>query len=759
MKKTILYIYLISIISIVNLFSKEAAPDNTASINGYVTETEKKETLIGATVEVLGANLGAYTNKSGFYSIGNIQPGSQIIRISYIGYETLYDTVDLKRGQELRIDYSLKLNSGETDEIIVSAEKEIEKREITVSKVNIPVKQLKNIRIGGEADIFRSLQYLPGILTSSQISSGLFVRGGSPDQNLVLVDGASVYNPSHLFGFISTFNADAIKDVELIKGGFPAEYGGRLSAVLNLTQKNGNKEEVEGNASLGLISSRASLEGPVGNGSWFIGGRRTYLELVKAFITEDPEEPLPDFNFYDMNAKITQDLSDDDRIFASGFLSSDALDYSSFGLTMGMDVGNRTGALRWTHIFGSNYFSELLFSSSHYYNNLTADQSGFEFIVNNTITDYTLKGSLDCFTTDKLTMKFGFEISHYDFDFKNIFTGEDDTTSSSTLKEGVISLDIKDINYSLFGQFNYQINEVFSVQGGLRAGYWDFSEYRTYDPRLALRYRFTEDIAIKLAWGVFHQNLRLATQPDFSFFDTWLPTDTTLKPSRSDHYIFTIETDPFEGYKLNFDVYYKSFKNISELNNNMLTAATASDVLYMGDAESYGAEIFLQKSYGKFTGWAGYALGYIRSRFDSINGGKEFNPKYDRRHDLKIVGQYELNDTWEFGASFIFQSGQSYTGASSRFEARLPGRDIGKGILVPTQRYAYRLPPSHQLNVNAAYSFKIWGAPSKLILDVYNVYNRRDIWFRYYDTKGESTILKEVRLLPILPSISMEVNF
>lgn len=735
------------------------APESGADLMGYVKDVKNGETLIGATVEIVGRKLGAYTNKNGFYSVSGIPNGKQVVRVSYIGFEAIKDTITFKKNKSVRKDFNLKAKQQNTKEIVVTARSEIEKRQVSVSRVNIPVKQLKQIRIGGESDVFRSLQYLPGILTSSQISSGLFVRGGSPDQNLVLVDGSAVYNPSHLFGFISTFNADAIKDVELIKGGFPAEYGGRLSAVLNLTQKNGNKNDFEGSASLGVISSRASFEGPLLNGSWFIGGRRTYLELIKAFITEDPDEPLPDFNFYDLNAKVTQDLTENDKLFISGFMSKDGLDYESFGMNLGLDVGNTTGAVRWTHIFGSNIFSDLILSASNYRNNLTADQSGFVFKINNAISDYTLKGSLDFFATEDLTAKAGFEISSYHFDYENIFTGEEDTTDEKTVNEGAIRLNIDDWNYSFFGQLNYQFTSTLSMQAGFRAGFWDFSGYATYDPRLAIRYRLNEDIAFKAAWGIYHQNLRLATQPDFSFFDTWLPTDTTLKPGKSIHYIFSIETDPFEGYNLNFDLYYKKFYNITELDNTILDAKTASDVLLPGDARAYGAEVFVQKRIGRLTGWAGYALGYIFSRFEDINNGVEFRPKYDRRHDLKIVLAYKFNETWAVGASFIFQSGQSYTGASSRFESRLPGRDIGKGLLIPTQRYAYRLPPSHQLNINGSYSFSMFGAPSTLILDVYNVYNRRDIWFRYYDTKDEVAVLKDVKLLPILPSISLEVKF
>lgn len=733
---------------------------SSTSLNGYIKDTESKETIIGAVLSISGTNLGAYSNKNGFYSITNIPSGKQEIRINFIGYKEKVLQIDFKNGQSLRRDIELEQSPIMTDEVTVRSERADDRRQISISRINVPVKQLKKLRIGGESDVFRSLQFLPGILTSSQISSGLFVRGGSPDQNLVLIDGATVYNPSHLFGFISTFNADAIKDVDLIKGGFPAEYGGRLSAVLAMTQKDGNKEEFHGKANLGVLSSKLSLEGPgLPGGSWFIGGRRTYFELIKEFLPDDPTEPIPDFNFYDINAKYAQDIGIDDKLFFSGFMSKDNLDYDGIGATLNLDVGNTTGSLRWTRIIKENLFNSLSISGSQYTNRFSGGPSGFAFLIENQITDYTLKETLEWYNSDYLTHKFGFEVTNYVFDYIQSFTGEDTVSSSGSNDPGSTNLQIVDWNYSAFAQANYNIMEIVQLQGGLRASYWDLSKHLTIDPRVAMKYKVSDDFSVKAAWGIYHQNLRLAAQPDFSFFDTWLPTDTTLPPSKSIHYILSAETVPYEGYNLNFDLYYKQMYDVSELNRNILSAEEANDIFLIGDAESYGFEIFLQKKYGKLTGWVGYALGFISSKFDSINNGEEFRPKYDRRHDLKIVVQYEIDKNWDIGGSFTFQSGQSFTGATSVFSSRLPGRNNGKLILVPSQRYGLRLPNSHQLNLNGSYAFKIYDYPSRLILDIYNVYSRRDIWFRYYNTREDEIEIEDVRLLPIIPTISFEITF
>lgn len=736
------------------------ANNDNGTISGLVLNKEDKETLIGATIRIKDQKLGAYTNKSGFYTIKNIPPGKYILTVSSVGFEKIEKEITLSKGENKRLDISLNVSKSlKSDEVSIVADRFEDKKQITVSKVNIPIEQLKDIRIGGESDVFRSLQLLPGILTSSQISSGLYVRGGSPDQNLILLDGSTVYNPSHLFGFISTFNSEAIKDVELIKGGFPAEYGGRMSSVLTITQKDGNREKVGGSAGIGILSSKLALEGPIGNGSWFISGRRSYFDLIKSFVDEDPTAPLPDYNFYDLNAKITQDLGENDKLFLSGFLSSDKLEFGTFGVALDLGIENQLAAIKWQHI-DKDYFATLNVSASKYINNFIGDNSGYNFLVENSISDYTIKGNFEWYNTEELTTKYGFEINNYDFKYLSNFTGDTDSTQQGS-NNGSTNFGVNDLNYAVFAQSNYQLDSMTSLQAGVRGSYFQLANQYRIDPRLAFRHQLNDDIVLKGAFGVFHQNLKLATQPDFSFFDTWLGTDSTLNVSKSIQYILSLETKPFEGYDLNFDIYYKTLEYINELNRFALEVENGADVLYEGQGRAYGAEFFIQKRVGRFTGWAGYGYGFVFGQFDSINNGNEFRPKYDRRHDIKIVGQYELDEDWEFGANFTFQSGQSYTGVTSMFMTRLPGMNYGRTKTIPSDRYGLRLPNTHQLNVNASYKFDFWGSPARLILDIYNVYNRRDIWFRFYDTTTESgkVEVEDVRLLPIIPSISLEVKF
>lgn len=727
------------------------------SISGFVLDAVSKETIVGATIFIPELEKGAITNKEGFYSIKQIPQGNYKIKITFIGYQSLEQEIDFSSDKGIRKDFELESGAVELNEVVVSADREADKKNINISKVDIPVRQLKEIRIGGEADVFRALQYLPGVLTSSQISNGLYIRGGSPDQNLVQIDGATVYNPSHLFGFISTFNADAVKDVELIKGGFNAEYGGRMSAVLNITQNDGNNEEFHGKINVGILSTKASAEGPLGNGSFYVGGRRTYFELIKPFADNDPENPLPDYNFYDFNLKLNQDLGVNDRVFASAFASSDFLEFGNFGLDFQLGISNFTTSARWNHIYNSSLFSSFIVSYSQYTNTLDGDNSGFELVVDNSIEDYTAKLDYDWLVNDKLTNKFGAELNRYTFSYFQDFSGDTEDTEEGSAA-GETNFSINDINLAGYFQSNYQLTDYLALQGGLRFTHWDFTNIQTIDPRLATRIQLNDNMALKLAWGIYRQNLKLATQPNFAFFDTWLGTDTTLSLGRSDHYIISLQTTPFEGYDLNFDLYYKTLDNINELNTTAFTIETADDALFEGDGEAFGFEVFLQKKYGKFGGWVGYGFGVINVRFDELNRGNWFNPRYDRRHDFKLVMQYQITDRWNLGTNFTFQGGQPYTDQTSRGQGTFPGSNVGRGKTMPSDRFGLRLPETHFLNLNATYEFLIGGKVSLIIFDIYNVYNRRDIFFRQFVVEDFETVVQDVRLLPIIPSISFEIQ-
>ena len=734
-----------------------SAEDAQGTISGFIEDSVTKETLVGATVKVSGTNRGGFTNKSGYFSISKIPAGTYTLTVTSVGYVRREYVVTLARGEARKVRIPMRQSKSTSKEVQVTADRDEGKRQVSISQVNIPMEQLSQIRIGGEADIFRALQMLPGVLSSSQISSGLFIRGGSPDQNLVLLDGMTVYNPTHLFGFISAFNNDAVKDVDLLKGGFPAEFGGRMSAVLNITQKDGNRDKFEGLVGLGILSSRASLQGPLGNGSFFLGGRATYLDLILNVIPEDPESPFPNFNFYDVNAKITQNLSEDDKLSISGFLTRDALSFTQPGLLFNVGIGNRATSARWSHVYSPDLFSNVTVSASRYDNGFAGNNAGFEFAIDNSITDYTVKAEFEWFTAEDFTLKFGYEGAIYNFQYVQNTTGR--TDGSTQTQSDVVALNIWDNIHGAYAASTWNVDDYLTLQTGLRVNYWGDREAMLFDPRVAVRYQLADGIFVKGAWGIYHQYLRLASSPDFSFFDTWLPTVNSVPAGRAQHFIASIETQPFEGFNLNIDVYYKSLNNINELRQNQRQTRSVTDVFFIGNGRAYGAEIFLQKKMGNLTGWIGYALGFVFSQFDSVNLGNEFRPKFDRLHDLKITALYKFNERWEIGSTFMFQSGQSYTGATSTLGGRMPGWDGGIVMVNPSQRWGLRLPSSHQLNLNVNYNTTLFDLPFRLFIDIYNVYSRRDIWFRFYDTSEAIPSVTDVRLLPILPTLSCELRF
>jgi hypothetical protein len=739
------------------LICQNNSNNRLGSIAGTILDKSSSEPLIGATVMLEGTKIGTRTNKSGYYSLQKIPAGEYNLLVRFMGYKQSLQKITLKTGADLRINIELEEAAVQTEGVQVVADREAEHREISISRVNVPINQIKEIRVGGESDIFRTIQFLPGVLTSSQVSSGLYVRGGSPDQNLVLLDGAAIYNPSHLFGFFSTFNTNAVKDVEFIKGGFNAEYGGRLSSVLNITQKEGNKKEVEGNLSIGLISSQIGIEVPLGNGSIFVSGRRSYFDILLPVMELFTDATIPDFYFYDINAKITQEFGENDKVSISGFLGKDALNFGSTGTSINMNVENRLLSGHWTHIFGNSLFSTFVVNYSKYRNQFSGGQTSYAFIMDNSIEDITAKANVEWYLGENASLIFGAEVNKLDFDFLMNFTG--DTVSTTQGENGQLKLQIPDLNYAAFVQSKFNLTEYLSVQAGLRGSYYQLNGEYFIDPRLAVRYMLSGNISLKAAWGIYHQALRIAGIPNFSICDAWLPSDTSVSVSKSNHYIFSIETRPSENFDLNFDLYYKTMNGIGELNQMTLTAEKVTDVLFIGNAYSYGAEVFVQKTIGRLTGWAGYGLGFIYAKFDSINHGNEFHPKYDRTHDFKVVMQYKLFDNWEVGGTFTLQSGQSYTGATSRGKTLLPDQTFGNSKITMSDLYGLRLPMSHQLNLYVAYSFKMWSKNARFVIDIFNVYNRRDILMRMYNTRDEVTVVEDMRLLPIIPSLSFEVKF
>jgi hypothetical protein len=732
---------------------KVAIPDSLdAIIAGFVRDSTSGETVIGASVRVRALKLGAVTNKSGYFAL-HVPSGRNItLEVGSVGYRSATFVTTFATGEERQVTFNLLPSSIQGAEVTVESDREKERQEPQVSRVSLQPSQMSNLPKAGEADLFRILQLLPGVQTASEISSGLYIRGGSPDQNLILLDGSVLYNPSHFFGFFSTFNPDAIKDVELIKGGFPVEYGGRLSAVVSVTNKDGDRNQTNGKLSLGLISSRGTIETPIGSGALSLSGRRTYLDIILDATGLAKELDIPSYHFYDFNGKLTQNPGENDKLSLSGYGGQDKLDYKSdkAGSAIGMNWGNRSGALDWTHVFKSNLFSKLDFHASNYYAQLDAGAAGGEgFTWDNQITDYTLNGSLEYFYQQHHKLKLGFQGSLYQFKFK-VQSGNNPPGADLNLKPLYVAGYIQD----------EWTSDPFAITAGVRLDGITGRSELGFDPRISARYILSPQITLKASVGMYHQYLKLASNPTLSVFDVWLPVDSTQASSYATQYILGLSMIPFEGYILEIEGYYKDMRNLAEIRPGIISGHTLNDVFFLGNGWAYGGEIFLQRQVGNLTGWLGYALAWTRRKFPDINEGETFAPTYDRRNDVNLVLTYRLSDRWNVGTTFVYGTGQAYSQTTAFMQIREPEYQ-GPLLAIPGKKNSLRLPSYHRLDLSATYSFSLFSDKRNATfdIDIYNVYNHRNTWTRQVDQTVNPAQINDIKLLPILPTFGLQVSF
>ncbi len=730
------------------------ADSSEGLISGYVKDSATGETIIGATVRVRSEKRGAITNKSGYFALYLPADKELKLEVSYLGYKTITKIVRLKEGERLTQTLLMAAENLQGEEVVVTTDRTKERRESPqVSTVSIKPSEIASLPKAGEADIFRVLQLLPGVQTISEVSSGLYIRGGSPDQNLILLDGSVLYNPNHFFGFFSTFNSDAIKDVDLIKGGFPAQYGGRLSAVLSVTNKDGDLYATHGAFSLGLISSRATVETPVGNGAIMLSARRTYIDAILNAAGLLKSLDLPNYYFYDLNGKFTQNFGDNDKIAVSGYGGLDKLYYSNGSQASQVDIrwGNQSGAISWTHLFANDIFTKFNFNGSHYFSLLKFGLGDDAFTFDNQIFDYTLHGDLEDITSGNNVLKAGFQLSQYNFLLK-ISVGDNPPNAN---------IDQKPIYYAGYVSDEWKPTEAFAITPGLRIdGITTRKNDLGIDPRISLRYILNPDVTLKASYGIYHQYLDLASNPLFSAFDLWMPVDSTQAPQRAQQFVLGVSTVPFEDFTFEVETYYKDMHNLVELRPNIITGSKLSDVFFVGSGYSYGIEFFLQKQVGDWTGWLGYSFAYTRRKFPAINDDAPFPPTYDRRHDINAVLTYRLNDRWTLGSTFVYATGQPYSQTQAFYNASEPDYD-GKLIPIEGPKNGLRLEPYHRLDLSATYSFGLFSDKrnAELNIDIYNVYNHRNVWFRRINTDVIPATSEDVRLLPILPTFGIQVKF
>lgn len=766
------------------------------TISGTVSEEETGETLIGVNVIIPELRTGAITNEYGFYSI-TLPEGTYDVTYSSLGMETQVVTIQLT--ENIRRNVSMGSDAEQLDEVVI--ETDVERASIKAPQMSVntlTAETIKNIPVVlGEADVVKSILLLPGVTNAGEASSGFNVRGGAADQNLILLDEATIFNSSHLFGFFSVFNPDAIKDVKLFKGGIPARYGGRVSSVLEIFQKEGNSKELKINGGIGAVASRLLAEGPIvkDKAAFLVGGRASYAHLFLPLFDIDNRA-----YFYDLNTKINYRINERNNIFLSGYFGRDLFSINDSFVNV---YGNALGNFRWNHIFSDKLFSNLSIIYSDYYYGLELDFVGFEW--NSGIQNFNIKYDLKHYLSDKLQVNYGINNIYYSFNPGKI---EPNNPNSGILEEQLIKkyadefaayVDVEHtltdklrVQYGLrlshfirFGQDElnvytnnnpvefdtflliYKPSEPIGVSNPGRSG--QLASFTNLEPRASLSYVFNDDVSIKASYTRIAQYLHLLSNTSSPTpLDVWTPSGPFVEPQLLDQYAFGF----FKNFKdreftLETEVFYKDVQNrIDYIDGANLIANNAIEqVILNGEARAYGWEFLFRKNSGKLQGWIAYTLSKSEQRTPprnsgeiGINNGEWYNTPYDKTHDIALYGNYELNDKWSFNGNFVFQTGQPTNFPIGQFEFQ--------GLVIPYYglRNSTRLPNYHRLDIAATLTprknkGRNW--QSEWVFSIYNVYNRMNsasINFRQNQDTGVNEAVR-TSIFGIVPSVTYNFKF
>lgn len=758
------------------------------TISGYVTEKGSKENLPGVTVYQSNSNNSTISNAYGFYSITLPQADSVELVFGFIGYLTHKQMVQLNKNISLNIEL---VSNNQLEEVEVVAKKtEAISQDVQMSKIDIPIEKIKEIpALFGEKDVLKVLQLMPGVQKGSEGSSGFYVRGGGPDQNLIILDDATVYNAFHLFGFFSLFNGDALKSVELTKGGFPARYGGRLSSVLDMQMKDGNKEKITGEGGIGLISSRLTLEGPIikNKCSFLVSGRRTYIDaLIYPFL---PETTKVGYYFYDFNAKVNYVINDKDRVYLSGYFGQDKfylrLKDQNSKTNAGLDWGNATTTARWNHLFNSKLFANtsLIFTDYKLLISTENKDPFYDFNLRYTsgIRDYVVKTSFDYIPNPQHYVKFGLQSIYHQFRPGAI------VLKSSAISENFNSKTLYEaFENGLFIEDDWKISDKLRANVGFRLSNFIIKteNYINPEPRASLRYLLTKDFSIKASYALMNQYMHLLSNTGIGLpTDLWVPATKRAPFMQSQQGAIGLSKDFLnKGIDVSLEGYYKEMNNVlgykegasflSVGENNGQTVSW-EDNITSGKGWSYGGELLVRKNTGRFTGWVGYTLSWTQLQFDALNFGKKFYARYDRRHDISVVGVYKLQDRITISATWVYGTGNAISLPLNTYVANTfglpfsPGNNTslnqGANFQVEDygqQRNAYRMGAYHRADIGIQFYKKFKHYTRVIEVSAYNAYNRQNPFFYYIDVDTENREqLMQVSLFPILPSISWTWKF
>ena len=738
------------------------------TISGVISDQESGEALIGASVYNSSTQVGVVTNNYGFFSLTLPRNDSLTLVISHLGFEPQVKLLRLREN----IDLTTTLIPGriDLDELVVVGHTRRDHIDgVQMGVVNVPLQNISEIpTLLGEADVLKVIQLMPGVQFGNEGTSGFYVRGGNSDQNLVQLDEAVVYNPTHLLGVVSTFNPSMLKNATLIKGGFPAQYGGRLSSILDLTMKEGNNQDFHVEGGIGLVSANLTFEGPIKKdvASFIVSGRRTYLDaIITPFLPKGNESR---YNFYDVNAKFNWKLSAKDRFYLSFYQGQDKAKLKSGdGINYKVVFGNTTGTFRWNHIFNPKLFVNTSVIYNKYDQDVSAIQDNFFSQTITRLEDVNGKAEFQYFPSPNHNIRFG---AHY---IRHHFLSGGKSEAESGLnqninRDGIPSKDLDE--YAFYINDEIKLNQTVSASVGLRFPGLTSKEanYHYVEPRASLKVATGPESSVKASYTQMNQFLHQIPSSTASVpTDIWIPSTDRTKPQRSIQYALGYFKNVDDAVELSLEGYYKDMDNLVLFpeGNQLVENFAVDTALVYGRGWSYGAEVLLRKSRGLLTGWVSYTLSWTWRQFEDLNFGEKFPFRYDRRHALNVVGTYKLNDRWKLSGAFIYNTGIAYTLPEGRFPSVLGPSLFEGNYFIYQNRNNQRLGAYHRLDFSAIRQKegKLWGRPfiSEWVFGIYNVYSRQNPYFVYLkvDPVTDKPQAVQVTLLPIIPSISYNFKF
>ncbi|MEX0686757.1 MAG: TonB-dependent receptor [Balneolales bacterium] len=749
--RTVLIALLTLVFFMANSLAHASQSDTKGRVYGYITDAASGEALGATNVQVANMSSSRSANSEGYYEL-RLEPGVHTITFTYLGFEAWQEEVDVLPNQSQQVDAILFPADILLADLVVEGAPVMARSLTGPGTMDVPMEYLNSMGSALHSDVFRSIQLMPGVMASSDFSSGLHVRGGSPDQTLILVDGVTVYNPTHFYGFFSTFNPDIVESVTLHKGVYPAAYGGRLGSVVDVRNSRGDTKQTGGSVSLGLLSSRATLQGPHSTGSYMLAFRRSTLEPTLSVLRSMEEENIPDhFHFYDLNASMQIDAGPDDNINLSLYNSMDNLSYPLNDMqNFTLRYGNQTGAVNWDRNYSGRLSSSVSFSASRYFNSPAFGYGRQTAAKDNRVEDYSGRVGMEWVPNGRSQLMAGVSAGHISF---NMIEGNNDINTFSS--------HIANAYTAGYLQANRQLGERWQLNAGLRGSWYSNGNYLRMEPRLTVDYSLTSRSAIKASAGRYYQFASLITSESISGFDVWLSTAENVPPSYSNQYSLGYKTGFLDSYELEAGAYYRTMHDMFELDpfGGDPSGKPYEDLFYFEEGFAAGLEVFLSRYTGWFTGFMSYTLGTTQKRSPQVNDNLFYPHNYDRLHDLNVVAKVRLSDHWEFSSVFSYGSGQPYTQPlggvvlNDIVERSRPVPVIVGGV------NANRLPAYHRLDAGITRSGRLFNkVASELRLEVVNVYSRRNVWFYNYSFDEESA-KTAVTMLPVIPSLTYTLSF